>query len=247
VERQGLGSLRVLGDDVSAADWIVAAVRNVDHTVGSLVPPVFEAYARVFHPATWRDDFARDVEVPWAQVAAANGRQAHGGMEWLAITGSWEHLHGEPQPEVWDREPKEGSLPAAQAEALAPVLSRSTSTPGECFFAVWEGYGGLAVPPVARTVLMPRREMRLLTGPLSQAARVSMETGFEQSPSLWWPADRSWCVATDVDLMSTYVGGSRECIDAVVAASGLEAWAVDERQRVTYDSDTLNPLPVPPT
>ncbi|WP_432486128.1 hypothetical protein [Kineococcus esterisolvens] len=244
MRREGLGELWQLPDDVSAADWIVAAVRNFDHTVGSLVPPVFEAYARVFHPAAWRDDFGRDVAVTWAQVAAANGRQAHAGMEWVAITGSWSYHHGDTQPEVWDTEPAEGSLPAAQGEALAEVLARFTTTTEECFYAVWEGYGCLALAPVAQTVLMPQREMLLLTGPLSQAGWVSMETDpWEQSPSLWWPADRAWCVATDVDLMSTYVGGSRACIEAVLAAPGLEAWEVSQRQGVTYDSDEVNPVP----
>jgi hypothetical protein len=145
---------------------------------------------------------------------------------------------------VWDTEPVEGSLPAAQAEALVAVLARFTATSAECFYAVWEGYGALALSQVARTVAMPQREMQLLTGPLSQAARVSMEDAtLEQSPSLWWPADRAWCVATDVDLMSTYVGGSRACIDAVLAAPGLEVWEVHDRQGVTYDSDALNPVP----
>jgi hypothetical protein len=34
------------------ADWIVAGVRDFDYTVGSIVPAVFDAYARVFHPAS---------------------------------------------------------------------------------------------------------------------------------------------------------------------------------------------------
>lgn len=250
MRRRGLGDLQQLGGDVSAADWVVAAVRTFDHTVGSLVPPVFEAYARVFHPAR-RDGAANDVadgpgpdvEVSWAQVAAANDRRAHAGMEWVAITGSWAYHHGENQPGVWDDEPVEGSLPAAQGQVLAEVLARFTTTQRECFYAVWEGYGALALSPVAATMAMPSREMLLLTGPLAQAGQVSMETGvWEQSPNLWWPADQTWCVATDVDLMSTYVGGSQACIDAVVA-SGLEAWEVSDRQGFTYDSDALNPVP----
>ncbi|WP_432564471.1 hypothetical protein [Kineococcus sp. SYSU DK003] len=244
MRREGLGDLRQLPDDVSAADWVVAAVRNVDHTVGSLVPPVFEAYARVFHPAARQDASGGDVEVSWAQVAAANGRLAHAGMEWVAITGSWKYHHGDTQPGVWDAEPDEGSLPAAQGEALVQVLRRFTTTPQECFYAVWEGYGSSVLAPVSRTVPMPQRQMVLLTGPLAQAGRVSMETEpVEQSPSLWWPADRVWCVATDVDLMSTYVGGSRACIDAVLAAPGVEAWEVRDGQGVTYDSDAVNLVP----
>ncbi|WP_432522836.1 hypothetical protein [Kineococcus sp. SYSU DK006] len=255
MRREELGGLRQLPDDVSAADWIVAAVRNFDHTVGSLVPPVFEAYARVLHPAARREDSGDggaggaglEVEVSWAQVAAANGRQAHAGMEWVAITGSWSYRHGESQPGIWDGEPREGSLPAAQGEALVAVLARFTTRAEDCFFAVWEGYGSLALAPVAATVPMPQREMLLVSGPLSQAGWASMETAaWEQSPSLWWPADRAWCVATDVDLMSTYVGGSRACIDAVLAAPGLEAWEVPDGQGVTWDSDGVNPVPPRP-
>jgi len=244
--REGLGSLRQLaGDvDVRAADWVVAGVRDfAGHTIGSLVPPLFEAYARVLHPAA-----RKDVEVSWAQVAAANGRQAHSSMEWVGITGSWAFLHGQVQPEVWDTEPDEGSLPAASAEVLATVLAGFTSTADDCFYAVWDGFGASALDDAtAARVQMPQRPMLLATGPLSQAARVSMEAPpWDQSPSLWWPADRAWCVATDVDLMSTYVGGSRACIDAVLAAPGLEVWEVPDSQRVSFDSDTLNPVPPPP-
>ncbi|WNB86537.1 hypothetical protein [Cellulomonas sp. ATA003] len=247
MERRGLGSLQPLSDDVSAADWLVAAVRDFDHSVGSLVPPVFQAYARAFHPARRHGKAGADVDVSWTEVAAFNGRHAHAGMQWTSITGSWQYLHEDTQPGVWDVEPEEGTLPAAQAEALVQVLARFTSSPQQCFFSVWEGFGALAVPPVARTVLMPQREMRLLTGPLSEAVTASMETPpWEQSPSLWWPADRAWCVATDVDLMSTYIGASSACVQAVTTAADLEAWSIDSRHGITYDSDSLNTVVAPP-
>ncbi|GAB3243228.1 hypothetical protein GCM10027586_17060 [Kineococcus gypseus] len=250
-ERAGLGSLQPVPEGVEAAGWILAAVRDFDHTVGSLVPPLFAAYARVFHPARLQQDTAdaRDaVQVSWAQVAAANARRAHAGMQWTSITGSWRHHHGgATQPGVWDTEPEEGTLPAAQAQALVDVLTRFTTTP-ECFYAVWDGFGALDVPLEAQLVGMPGRDMRLLRGPLAEAAGVSMESPpWQQSPSLWWPADRTWCVATDVDLMSTYLGASEACIEAVLAAADLEAWPVTDRQGLTWDSDHLNPLPPQPT
>jgi len=43
------------------------------------------------------------------------------------------------------------------------------------------------------------------------------------SPNIWWPEDRAWCVATDIDLYDTYVGGSQECIEAVLGNLELEA------------------------
>ena len=65
----------------------------------------------------------------------------------------------------------------------------------------------------------------------------------EQSANLWWPADRAWFVATDIDLMTTYVGGSAACIAAALAAEGLETAQVPSDQKVTWDADTINPLP----
>ncbi|MBB2903635.1 hypothetical protein FHR75_004478 [Kineococcus radiotolerans] len=70
---------------------------------------------------------------------------------------------------MWDTEPAEGSLRAAQGEALVAVLAwftAITTTATECFYAVWEGYGALTSPPIAPTVAMPQRQMQLLTGPL---------------------------------------------------------------------------------
>jgi hypothetical protein len=169
-------------------------------------------------------------------------------MEWVSITGSWRYQHGESQPGLWDREPAEGSLPARQAALLASVLEQHTSTPERCWFAVWDGFGGRyafraeGVP----TIELPHRPMFLLSGPLSAAATTLVEFG-HQSASLWWPDDRSWCVATDVDLMSTYLGGAEAAIDALVAVQDLEAMRVSVGQGLTYDTDTLNPAPSGPS
>ncbi|MFG1784137.1 hypothetical protein ACGFIU_17000 [Rhodococcus oryzae] len=46
--------------------------------------------------------------------------------------------------------------------------------------------------------------------------------------------------------MTTYVGGTHGCIDAIVGDPDLEALAVLDTQRVTWNSDTVNPLPAPP-
>lgn len=35
------------------------------------------------------------------------------------------------------------------------------------------------------------------------------------TPSLWWPDDRTWCVATEIDFRWTYVGGSQVCINEI--------------------------------
>jgi hypothetical protein len=41
-------------------------------------------------------------------------------------------------------------------------------------------------------------------------------------PGYWWPADRAWVVHTNVDCPSTYVAGSRELLQALLADELLE-------------------------
>jgi len=47
-------------------------------------------------------------------------------------------------------------------------------------------------------------------------------TFIHQSANLWFPADQSWCVATEIDLAWTYIGGSRRCVASILADSRLE-------------------------
>jgi hypothetical protein len=234
-----------LVDDVSPADWIVAGVRNFEYDVGSLLPVTFAAYARVLHPAS-RGSWDDTVDVAWSDVAAANGRVAHAAMEWVGITGDWRFEHQATQPGIWDAPPATGSLPLRIAARLAGVLARFTTTPAECWFGIWEGYGD--TPVQARTVPlipMPQRNMALLRGPLQAAGTAFAGIGWPESASLWWPDDRSWCVATDIDLMSTYIGARTQCVEALLGDETLEAYLVTVDQTVHWQSDTINPTPTP--
>ena len=103
------------------------------------MPPVFEAYARVFHPASrgWGD---QKVTVRWAEVAEANGQvmDAESEWEWISLPEG----RGAPwRPELWDTEPDEGHLPREAAHRLAAILAEHTDTRERCFFAVWNGWG----------------------------------------------------------------------------------------------------------
>lgn len=229
--------------DVGEADWVVGGVASFGRLVaGSLVPGGFEGYARLFHPAYHsvvahpahpaHSAHLDETEVRWGTVAAANQRGAHAGMQWPAVAGP-------SGGGTWDEEPEAGSLPIAQAAALLAVLERFTGSE-DCFYAIWDGFGGLTVPLDGPRVEMPGRPMVLLRGPLADAAEVSMEDWpWQQSPSLWWPEDRAWCVATDVDQNSTYLGASRACVDALVAAPALEVWPVSRDQDLTVESDAV--------
>ena len=61
-----------------------------------------------------------------------------------------------------------------------------------------------------------------------------------QSPNLFWPADRSWCVATEIDVDSTVVAGSTALVEAVLARGDLEAWPVQPADLLSIDGDAVN-------
>jgi hypothetical protein len=51
----------------------------------------------------------------------------------------------------------------------------------------------------------------------SPAQSTAVRREFSQyTPSLWWPDDHAWCVATEIDFEFTYVGGSFALIDELL-------------------------------
>ena len=86
------------------------------------------------------------------------------------------------------------------------------------------------------------RSYYLFRGSIAAASRLEFN-GQYQSPNLWWPDDRGWCVATEIDGYSTYVGGSGRCIEAVLGDQRLEALPSSVHNRFDLWSDRINPSP----
>jgi hypothetical protein len=63
-------------------------------------------------------------------------------------------------------------------------------------------------------------ELVVYVGDLRDVGELAIHRGM--TPSNFWPADRSWLVYTDWDLMATRVGGCRELIAALDADGELE-------------------------
>jgi hypothetical protein len=238
--RVQLGALPV-EKDVTEGVWVSSARRRgTPGTVGALVPAVFEAYARVLHPAV-RYAGDDDVEVPWAVVAAHNGTVLHPLAQWAPLTRG----PADSQSPLWDDGPSEGHLPVAVAARLAALLGRHTDTPQDCLFGRWVGFGFDAATLDGAPLLLLRggHDVVLLRGGVADAARNLAPEPHEQSANLWWPADRAWCVVTDIDLVSTYVGGSAACIAELLDTPGLEAFPASPDDGVGVDADAVNPFP----
>jgi hypothetical protein len=226
--------------DTSAARWLEERLwhwGNEGVPVGSVVPEGFEAYARILHPAYKRPDGGGEEEpVRWSTVAAWTGRVVHSQMQFERFANLAQH-----EFPPWDSPPMQGVLPRRECERVAGLLRSFTSTPASCWFGIWDGYGFFdpkRYSDIPR-VRAQHRDYLLFRGPIDAV------TGFawglsEQSPNLWWPEDEAWCVATDIDLSDTYIGGSDECIDRVLADGKIEAFRTTLDARVDIDGDTIN-------
>ena len=227
----------VPADDTRAADWLVTSLRGFAESIPSLVPVGFATYVRVFHPA-----YLRGKPVRWADIALANGKDAHVGMQLDVLTGSADSYNIPPQLDVFDWVPQEGSLPLKLVESLLPVLARHTSTPQRCWFGAWEGWGALRRDlALAPKFGIPGRSYHLLAGPIEAATEsvsqvaVGPELPFLsalafQSTSFWWPDDHAWCVATEIDFNTTYIGCDEVCCHEILRL-GLESFEVDPAAR----------------
>ena len=183
-------------DDVHAADWIAERLHPFAADVGSIVPEGFEAYVRIAHRMRERS----------------------------------------------------GTLAPDELRVLTHSLAAHTQRPDACWFAVWDGYaclhGSPAIaelraadseePPAdfpdragdAPRVQIPGRSLLLYEGAIEAAARFCRDEPTCQSPNLWWPQDRAWCVATEIDLCWTYVGGSRALADRCSTTSATtRSWS----------------------
>jgi hypothetical protein len=60
------------------------------------------------------------------------------------------------------------------------------------------------------------------------------------SPNLWWPDDRAWVVSTEIDLDTSFLAGSSDCIRDIQQTVGIEAFQVSCHDPIAFDSDLLN-------
>jgi len=233
--------------DLVPAQWVHDALPDFGNLlVGSIIPGEYPAYARILHPAF--DDNGE--HVPWRVIAERHG------VELLALS-HWEDIDpdfaGSSPPA-----PEEGTLAREPLTALLSLLANTTTTPDDCWFAVWHGYGDFYAQsstvlyastdanfsppepdPLPRldvstlpTLHTPHREYYVFRGALTQvfevqrAGRRSPDWASGTGPNLWWPNDRAWFVASEIDLPSTYVGGSHLLIDTILDDPALEAFEV---------------------
>lgn len=255
--------------DVSVGAWIAPRLCGFGGRVCCVVPIGFAGYARVLHPPA--DETG--VLTSWARVCGLTGRVAHPLMQWHAISTAPEAVAQTGASSWRGSDPEVGNLPPGALADVLEILSGFTVDPGECYHAVWDGWGWLhgggatisvycesdpqrfrapqpSAPAMPEQALAgprlrhPGRDYLLFHGPLRAAMnighQVTADWRLPQSPSLLWPADRSWLLATEIDFDSTLVGGSTELVEELLRGPRLEAWSVGFDGDLTIDGDRIN-------
>jgi hypothetical protein len=89
-----------------------------------------------------------------------------------------------------------------------------------------------ALPQIEEPHRSTGRSYLLFRGPIDAACAFEPMVGHRVSPSYWWPDDRAWSVVTEIDGYSTYVGGDRGTVDAILRHEELETIKVDRQVRI---------------
>ncbi|MDP9225249.1 MAG: hypothetical protein M3P18_15675 [Actinomycetota bacterium] len=258
--------------DVAPTMWINDALQpqgRVENAVlvGEIVPGGFEAYARIFHPGrrVFGHSIEQTVALRWSEIASERAKTIHPEMQIEALIDTldafdYEHWNAiSTGGEEWS--PPHKWLEESEAIALAQVLRPHSASTTDAWFMLWDGYGDLGpgIDGIPRSVIHPRRpggtepaelvertwalrHYLMFRGPLD--ALPGWFRWRSEAPNYWWPDDRAWIVATEIDGFSTYVGGFQECIKGVLASPLLENLPSALADRFDMRGDSVNtPLP----
>lgn len=80
----------------------------------------------------------------------------------------------------------------------------------------------------------------LYHGKLAEVEEFATSDDLRLTPTYWWPAHKSWCLYSDIDLNFSLIGGSRELIDALLADDFLECIECDATTRIDNMVDYTN-------
>lgn len=236
--------------DVHPAEWIAPLLHEFCSDTGSVIPEGFEAYCRIFHPI--RSSPSGAASKSWTAVAQENGRVVHPEMQIHMISRPAGSAAPEYDLNDFLNELDWGSLPLPERADLVDLLRGETRTPELCWFCIWDGFGAFDFAGESERVHLPNRDYVLYSGPI-ELAMAPLETGppdvaadqldepwDTQSPNLWWPEDRAWFVATEIDYAWTYVGGTSRLINSILGSDELEALRARLTDQPFLDADTVN-------
>lgn len=191
-------------DSATAAEWLGPELTGREWTVGSLVPERYPRVLRVWAPEPTEDDGWWTRYQHLFEVLAAVGVR-HTSSPERAWFGIWD---GHGFDTVATLVAHLGPLDDDERRALDGERARLRAEDRRRNAEIRSALA--AMPRFER----PHRAYYLLEGSVAAVStlRYPGVDGW-RNPDLFWPDDRRWLVATDVDFWSLYVGGDGDFLD----------------------------------
>lgn len=189
-------------------------------SVVAILDHLHESVVQVLHP--WPTD---DGLAAWSDVAARIGVVR---SDLWPVDAPDEYAQAALQV-TGGPAPREGRLEPHVAMALVDYLASATTTPDDVLYLIWNGWSGVPYDRWhgAAEVDLPHRPSILLRGPVNG---LTADLSDSEDPSnahlgalLCWPADRTWVMASEVDLPFTCVVGSEQLVQAILDDTSLES------------------------
>lgn len=165
------------------------------------------------------------------------------------VFDAYARLRFEPDPSS-ERQSLHNELPfadPAHADGECAIVARAcealavaTSTPDECYFAIWAGYADVVPPVPGRPGMsefsISHRTYYLYRGVVSDAWGwvAPRSPRFRDPPAFVWPADRAWCLAADVDPHWAGVGARSDVIRRLTARDDVDVVLADRDGRQPF-------------
>ncbi|TLW90654.1 hypothetical protein FFT09_20105 [Saccharomonospora piscinae] len=242
----------VLSNSADVTGWFAPVLHDAPRdNIRALVPDMYPQYVRLLHPAYQERPKGKRM-VQWKEIAAYTNRVFHPLVQFPNLVGlrlqQYESGINENEGKYgpWTDPPEQGTLPPEIIGSVVEVLRRCTDTPDNCFFALWSGWADVRRLDIAKAahLRLPGRDYIVFQGAIDTAKQSVFKWRF-QAMNLWWPADRRWFLATDIDLESTYIGIDDNGMEAMMNQDLLETIATDPNNGITTSSDSVNPSPAP--
>lgn|GEM_PF-1472851 len=184
-------------DTAEPAEWVAPAIQGVWGTVGGFMPNSYPRVLRVHAPGPSIDEW-------WSAYRDLFGLIASIGMQhtsspnraWFAV---WEGHSFEINSQIAWKDPAPDRAARRDRKRQRALLRKENDRRNASVTAALH-----QIPCLD----LRHRKYYLLAGPVSAADQIEHPVMADwHNPDLFWPDDRRWFAATDVDFRSIYIAG----------------------------------------
>lgn len=193
--------------DLFDMSWLAPDATGRSGRRSSLIPLGYGAYFKLLHPAQAKDD-RRDVS--WSEIADSARLP-------LTVSTRLFDLCVDSGRRDELALPPHGMMPDKACDQLVNILANFTRTPHQCVTVFSTSWGDLLPTNLnLRTGSLRGQTVLLSVADIMQICELSI------SPTMWWPADRAWIVATILDTNWSVIGCSHEAGEVIRSAHDLD-------------------------